>query len=199
MEGIHISIGNEKLRKTAKKNGVKVGSFDLPAGITCPCALECKAYCYADKGRFTFEGKRRCNADNLKASKSADFVQRMVAVLRNMDAHTRRNTYIRLHASGDFYSPEYAQKWADIASQCPSITFYAYTKSVKIVTGVKWPSNVHFAFSTGGKQDLLIPEGATVAKVFETDDDARKEGYDPSVNDDDFAVIRGGKLGLRKH
>ena len=106
---------------------------------------------------------------------------------------------MRVHASGDFYSVEYARKWADIATQCPSVIFYAYTKSVSIVRSVDMPENVKLAFSYGGLQDYLIPAGATVARIFDTAEDAINAGYDISVNNDDLRVVAGGKLGLIKH
>ena len=61
------------------------------------------------------------------------------------------------------------------------------------------PENVHIAFSYGGTQDYLIPAGATVAKIFETEEDALNAGYDTSVNNNDLMVVKGGKLGLIKH
>ena len=37
----------------------------------------------------------------------------------------------RIHASGEFYSQVYVDKWTEIVSMNPDITFYAYTKRIK--------------------------------------------------------------------
>jgi hypothetical protein len=39
---------------------------------------------------------------------------------------------VRLHASGDFYSKVYIQKWAAITRANPTISFWAYTRSWRI-------------------------------------------------------------------
>jgi hypothetical protein len=36
---------------------------------------------------------------------------------------------VRIHASGDFYSPAHVAEWAEIARRNPRTTFYAYTRS----------------------------------------------------------------------
>ena len=196
---LHFSRANKKLQKTEKLHDAEIVGFDLPAGITCPYAGECKKICYAKKGNYQFPSKKAACADNLIASQQDDFVQRMVAIINGMVANTDKNVFVRIHASGDFYSVEYAQKWMDIAIQCPSVVFYAYTKSVSIIRSVTVPDNVKLAFSYGGLQDYLIPAGATVAKIFDTAEDALNAGYDISVNNDDLQVVNGGKLGLIKH
>lgn len=196
---IHVSRGNAKLKKTEKLNNATVIGFDLPAGLTCPYAGECKKICYAKKGNYQFPSKKDACKDNLIASQQDDFIQRMVATINGIKANNEKPLYVRVHASGDFYSVEYARKWAEIARQCPSVTFYAYTKSVAIVLGAGMPENFHVAFSYGGLQDYLIPAGATVAKIFNTADEALDAGFDISVNDNDLMVVKGGKLGLIKH
>lgn len=196
---IHVSRGNAKLKKTEKLNNATVIGFDLPAGLTCPYAGECKKICYAKKGNYQFPSKKDACKDNLIASQQDDFIQRMVATINGIKANNEKPLYVRVHASGDFYSLEYARKWAEIARQCPSVTFYAYTKSVSIVLGAGMPVNFHVAFSYGGLQDYLIPAGATVAKIFNTADEALDAGFDISVNDNDLMVVKGGKLGLIKH
>lgn len=197
---IHVSRGNAKLKKTEKLNNATVIGFDLPAGRTCPYAGECKKICYAQKGNYRFPSKRDACTDNWIASQQADFIQRMVAIVTGIQSNNDKKLFVRIHASGDFYSIEYARKWAEIARQCPSVTFYAYTKSVAIVLGADMPDNVKIAFSYGGLQDYLIPANAhAVAKIFDTEEDALNAGYDITVNNNDLMVVKGGKLGLIKH
>lgn len=199
MQTIHMSEGNAKLKKTEEIHGCKIVGFDLPAGDTCPYAGECKAICYARKCRFVYGRKAAYTKDNYLASLQPDFVQRMSAIINGIVASTPKKVYVRIHASGDFYCLDYAKKWAEIIRQCPSAEFYAYTKSVGFVRSIDWAHNMHVAFSFGGKQDDLIPIGATVAKIFDTEEEAHAAGYDTSVNNDDLKVIAGGKLGLIKH
>lgn len=201
---IHLSTGNAKLQKTAKLHNARITSFDLVPGVTCPCAGECKDWCYAQKGNYVRFGKTlgMCHEENYEISQRADFVDIMVKKLRGMVKAADRKgkkVFIRLHATGDFYSLEYARKWAEIARQCPSVTFYAYTKSVSIVQRAGFPKNVFIAYSYGGTQDLQIPEGATVARVFQTEEEALNAGYNVNVNGDDLQVVAGGKLGLIYH
>lgn len=200
MYRIYLSKGNAKLKKTAKVRNAAVMAFDLPAGYTCPYAGECRKYCYAKKGRYVFESKRNCNDGNYHASLELDFVPRMVAILKGEDAKTDKKIHIRIHSSGDFYNREYALKWESIARECPEIVFYAYTKSVEIVKSIDWPENVHIAYSIGGTQDDLIPPESTIAKIFDTPEDAINNGYDPAIMQDDLLVVYGSKrLGLIKH
>lgn len=201
---IHLSDNNAKLKKTqrAHEGMVKVQSFDLPAGHTCPCADKCRFFCFATEGAFDWNGKKALSKANYESSLTDGFVQSMVDKLNDLCQHTRagRKVCIRIHASGDFYSREYAQKWSDIARQCPDVTFYAYSKSVSIVKSVNWTDNVFFAFSRGGTQDLLIEEGDTEAQVFNSEEDAIAHGYTVAVNGDDLEVCqRGKKLGLVFH
>ena len=197
---LHFSRANQKLQKTEKLHGATIIGWDLPAGMTCPYAGECKKICYAQRGNYRYPSKRDACMDNLIASQQPDFVERMVASIQGFNANNDKKLFIRIHASGDFYSVEYALKWAEIARQCPSVTFYAYTKSVSIVQTVDMPDNVKIAYSLGGLQDYLIPANAhAVAKIFDTEEDALNAGYDIRVNNDDLQVVAGGKLGLIKH
>jgi hypothetical protein len=61
---------------------------------------------------------------------------------------------IRLHDSGDFYSPEYVEKWRRIIAMFPDILFYAYSKSHRWLDDM--PGNFFLIPSLGGKDDHLI-------------------------------------------
>ena len=60
---------------------------------------------------------------------------------------------VRVHVSGDFYSPGYTQKWIDIANACPQTTFQTFTrawivpKMVPKLTDLASLSNVILALS----------------------------------------------------
>ncbi len=111
--------GNSKL-------GKKVLSFSLPAKKTCKPSRWCLKHCYACHGFFkAFADKvNACHERNYQASLSDTFVNE----INNELARKREDKYIRIHASGDFYSPEYIKKWVEIAANNPRHHFLAFTK-----------------------------------------------------------------------
>lgn len=140
---IFISIGNEKL-------GL-LPNFNLPARsfllngelvVTCPGATTyCRKVCYAQKGQYIVNRAIPLEyAANYLASLRPDFVDGMIDAISIAEERNARmwltaygrlpeHRLFRLHTSGDFYSPEYAEKWYGIASNMPDINFYAYTKA----------------------------------------------------------------------
>jgi hypothetical protein len=44
-----------------------------------------------------------------------------------------KDLYFRLHYSGDFFSQEYAQAWADVIMEYPEVMFWAYTRSYDFI------------------------------------------------------------------
>lgn len=116
------------LVKGNSKLGKAIYSFSLQAGLTCPgkSAL-CVRFCYAGQGYFLQPNVQRAYKRNLRLTNRADFVDRMVR-----EIHRVKPKVVRIHASGDFYSPEYARKWAEIARLCPSTRFFAYTRSWRV-------------------------------------------------------------------
>lgn len=159
---ITISSRNSKL------NGIR--SFSLPAVSTCPYATdECKAYCYARKGRFNYPNVRKALEDNLEATKRDDFVSRMNELL------SPNERYFRIHASGDFYSLEYYFIWSSIARRNPHITFLAYTRNVEVL---EWywnndpPENLNIIQSVDQKAPL--PVGRRYATIIDKKHKDRK-------------------------
>jgi len=67
---------------------------------------------------------------------------------------------VRIHASGDFYSQEYFNKWVSYCKENKEVEFWAYTKSlnywVKRIKDI--PNNLTLTASYGGKHDNLIKE-----------------------------------------
>jgi hypothetical protein len=87
---------------------------------------------------------------------------------------------VRIHDSGDFYSPEYVEKWRRIIAMFPDVLFYCYSKSHRWLLDM--PSNFFLIPSMGGKDDHLIvdkphakvvPENYKLAhgEVFGTEDE----------------------------
>lgn len=110
-----IQPGNAKL--------VNIPLFNLPAS-TSVCGRLCPG-CYAHREQIRFPAVLTARQARLTASQQPDFAQRIITELKS-----RRTlpTYFRVHASGDFYSQAYIDAWHTIATQFPTIGFYAYTK-----------------------------------------------------------------------
>ncbi len=114
-----LTPGNSKL-------GRSILSFSLPAKKTCKPSRWCQDKCYACKGFFKMFEKRInvCYERNYQASLSDNFIEEV-----NKELATKRTAkYIRIHASGDFYSPEYIKKWVEIVKANPRHHFLAFTK-----------------------------------------------------------------------
>jgi len=106
--------GNTKLGKAVK-------IFNLPPVSTCTPTAWCKERCYALRGKHGLPNVKKGSATRLKWSKRKDFVTRAIKDIGKAE-------YVRIHASGDFYSEVYVQKWIDIALACPGTLFLAFTK-----------------------------------------------------------------------
>ena len=113
-----LSRGNTKL-------GRRILSWGIPAVTTCPGASkECRAACYAMKGRYCYAQVKRAGEQRLEIAKSRNFVAAMTDEVRR-----RRPETVRVHTSGDFFSAAYVRRWRKIAEACPDTLFYAYTRS----------------------------------------------------------------------
>ena len=100
--------------------------FNIPAGKKW-CSMECPG-CYAMKEQKRYPSTLIARTGRYEASLQEDFVDRIVYELKYAK---KKPKYYRIHASGEFYSQEYVDKWQKIAEQFPEITFYAYTKRKK--------------------------------------------------------------------
>lgn len=113
------------LGKGNSKLGV-MHTWSLPAGSTCPYRTElCYNNCYARKYRFKSPHVRMALARSLNAVRDLDqFVSRM-----SREIVSRKVQVLRIHVSGDFYSPEYLDAWVKIAQAAPLVRFFAFTRS----------------------------------------------------------------------
>ena len=127
-----------------------------------------------------------------KATKKDDFTIKMIAEIIETQSEM-----IRIHSSGDFYNYDYILKWLSIADSLPHVTFYAYTKSVRLFKKLKSiPKNFIVIYSYGGKDDHLIKKSDRHAKVF---DDFIPEEYSYANDNDHIALAKNKKIGLLKH
>lgn len=186
-----ISWNNSKL----KLDGI--ASFNLPPISTCPAAGDCKKYCYATQGNQWFKSGYLRRVAAYKATLEPDFVQIMVAHLIS-----ERVKILRIHDSGDFYSPQYMLKWFQIAESLPNVTFYAYTKQIVLMRKLwnRKPENIKLIQSIGGKFDALIDSNRPHAKIFLSLAELLSANYtDTSESDRPAATIGVNNIGLIIH
>jgi len=203
-----LGNGNSKLQKTAKEFGVRIFNFSIPAGndkksgkITCPFAGSCLKLCYAKRGMYRFGNVERALTKRYEASKEENFVQTITEELAKVK--NDKQIYIRIHDSGDFYSPSYFQKWLTIARLNPSVRFYAYTKSHSFIRGIELPENFDLIFSLGSTKDELIDqENERHSKIFYSSEEMQEQGYTDSSYLDILAtkwLTENNKIGLLIH
>jgi hypothetical protein len=203
-----LGNGNTKLQKTAKEFNVRIFNFSIPAGndkksgkITCPFAGSCLKLCYAKRGMYRFGNVERALTKRYEASKEENFVELISNELSKVKKD--KQTYVRIHDSGDFYSPTYFQKWLEIARINPSVRFYAYTKSHSFIRGIKLPENFDLIFSLGSKNDELINKDTERhSKIFYSSEEMQEQGYTDSSYLDIVAtkwITENHKIGLLIH
>jgi hypothetical protein len=89
---------------------------------------------------------------NYRESKCFNFDDIVTQYLNN-----RKEKYVRIHESGDFYNQEYLDHWKWIAILNPRKKFYAYTKSFHLKFGHNHLiPNLRIIQSYGSKWDHLI-------------------------------------------
>lgn len=109
-----FTTGNKKLSKD-------IAIFNLPATMQV-CGRICKG-CFAMKAQTVYPSVLPSRETKLVASQQADFVQRATESIAILGT-----PYVRIHESGEFYSQEYVDSWAAIATALPNVQFLAYTK-----------------------------------------------------------------------
>jgi len=200
---MNLLTQNAKMKKTSKENKAKILNFSIPAyktksgKSTCPFAGGCQKYCYAQKGNYTrFPIVQELMEKKYLLSKQDNF-----NTLMNEEIKKKKPTHVRIHDSGDFYSPLYLQKWVDIANDNKDVIFYAYTKSIKFfVEGFTVPTNLKIIFSEGSKRDDLINVNIhRHARIFKTSNELKAAGYIDASANDLQAITDNKKVGLIFH
>lgn len=124
-------------------------AFGLPAGWTCPGATDaCLSVCYASFDQ-QWPGVRNLlqhNLDVLTGLTREEMVERLSEAVREFQAQARKydvDEVFRIHWSGDYFSVDYYNAWADVAEAFPEVKFWAYTRSFAIVeAGREVPDNL---------------------------------------------------------
>jgi hypothetical protein len=205
-----LLTANAKIRKSAKKHGIALYNFGIPAYksktglVTCPAAGTCKIGCYAQQGAYIFGNVAPVFEWRLQVTlDSALFLRVMTDELfeakRKADKQGKR-LVIRIHDSGDFYSVQYWKTWEIIIKRFPDVHFYAYTKQVKLFRTIQTPTNFRLIFSEGGLFDSLIDRERFHARVFPSPEALEAAGYADASADDLVAGLGDNpKIGLVYH
>ena len=154
---MNLLTQNSKIKKTGEHFGVRLFNWTLPAyksksgKVICPMADACIKFCYARKGAYIWSNVNKAHEERYEFSKTAMFIPVMIDEIKKKQAQ-----YIRVHDSGDYYSPTYLAKWFEIAKALPDVRFYSYTNMVDLIQNVNVPDNFDFIFSDSGKQSHMI-------------------------------------------
>lgn len=181
---ISLSDGNTKLKKSG------IVSFNLIPIVHCPLAGACKAFCYATVGQQAFASGVKRRAAAFKATLSPTFVQDMHSEVQRWKKKIKA---IRVHDSGDFYSPDYLKDWLEIARLNPDVKFYAYSKSLPFIhraydQGLV-PANFRLIQSVGGLADSRIRHDLPHARIFGTLEELTEAGYADASETDDVSAF----------
>jgi hypothetical protein len=197
-----LSRGNSDLRRDG------IWTWTLPAWVThlpdgrtintCPSAGECAPRCYARKGTYQFSNVKAKHLDNLRRvlddlPQWADDMSAELARIKKPDAH------IRIHDSGDFFTPTYLDAWLMLIARHQTLTFYAYTKEIALFRQAVEPLNLpnfHYVYSYGGRQDKAITDQDRRCDVFPTDESLQAAGYHDQADSDLLAIYGPPAVGI---
>lgn len=190
--------GNAKLTK-------EIYTFSLPAGYTCPGALNCLAMADRKTGRMTHGPQQQfvCfaaqaeamypsvrlsrwgNFELLKAAKTREGMAELI--LTSLPAKAK---IVRVHVSGDYFNEAYFLAWMDVARARPDVRFYSYTKSVNLWRRLQEfiPDNLILTASLGGRYDASTG-GLKTAKVVFAEEQAAALGLE--IDHDDTHAYAG--------
>lgn len=178
-------------------------SWSIPSGHTCIGADICLASADRDTGEITngprqqfrcysaelerFPSVRKRYWANYEAVRGKSPTQVFDTI---MGCLPRRARLVRIHTAGDFFSQDYFDGWLAVAAMCPSVHFWAFTKSLPLWVRRldKVPPNLILQASWGGKWDYLIDQhGLKSARVVFGTEEAQRLGL-PIDTDDRLAA-----------
>jgi len=171
---------NAKLKALQGQWG-KLSTFSVSSGHTCPFAKDChsraiqqsngsrkiqdgkdtKFRCFSASQEVQYNNVYNSRKNNSKIIEVADVDYKQAA--KELRKAIPKNTKIvRIHVGGDFKTQAYFDAWLTVAELCPSIHFYAYTKSLPFwvarMEALKPIKNFVLTASRGGHKDKLIDE-----------------------------------------
>lgn len=205
-----LLVQNSKISNSSKGRYLMY-NFGIPAYksstglVTCPAAGKCKHGCYAAQGAYVWPVVAAAYEYRLAVTRSPEFCTEMIQAINRkvkLAERKRKQLVIRIHDSGDFYSPKYLTDWLHIIDNFPQVLFYAYTKQVALLrrSMADRLRNFVYILSEGGKLDQLIGPNMRHSRVFNSLAELRKAGYDNATKNDSVAFTsKSGKIGLVYH
>ncbi len=89
------------------------------------CFMTCPG-CYGTKGNYNFKSVKAALALRTEVARNdRDFMVK--EIISEINKHHVK--FVRIHATGDFFSKEYVRAWITIATACKDTRFWTYTKS----------------------------------------------------------------------
>ena len=220
-------VSNAKLAKhmseacTARGLSGRLLTFSLPAGFSCPAALDCMSHADRVTGRITdgpqtqfrcYAASQESRRANVRESRWRNF-ELLQATYRDTPneksdalaslilaslAHAAGRSGIaavRIHVSGDFYNRAYFNAWRGVAFSMPRTHFYAYTKAAVPYMAqypAAMPDNLRLIASRGGRYDHLIDaHNLREARVVYSRDEAIALGL--AIDEDDTIAAFGAE------
>ena len=205
---------NAKLKKMLKELSLKLKTFTLPAGHTCPGAKDCLSRANRETGKIQDgpDTEFRCFAASAEATYPS--LRNMVwrnfelikATLKNSvdacadlicESLPKKFDIMRVHVGGDYFNVKYLQAWIEVAKRNPDKIFYSYSKSLHFFKQFALPENLVLTASRGGKYDDMIDlHGWKEALVVYSEQEAIDKGLEIADDDthaafgkDNFALL----------
>lgn len=168
--------------------------FNLPAWHTCPFAKDCKV----KVDRYTWKFTKIWKVFSCYAAESERFPlaresrwKNYESILNNEEIIIPKKVkFVRIHASGDFFSQDYFDKWLKVCKDNPNVQFWTFTKAIQFwVNRInEIPKNFTLVASYWWYQDHLIEKYNLVnVKVFNDLNEFLESGL-PLDNDDWLAM-----------
>ena len=173
---------------------------DASGKRTCPFASACAKYCYAQKGAYVWSNVAPAYRYRYEMTKRPEFAEMI-----NDELKKKRVEMLRIHDSGDYYSPSYIAKWMEVIKENKDILFYSYTKSIPLfmdkIEDASLPINFGLVLSEGGTHDHLIDtDFHRHARIFANYEEMEEQGYVNAMEDDTIAILSNtNKIGLVSH
>jgi len=213
---------NAKLKALTKKLKLKLKTFSLPSGWTCPGAKDCLSKadratgkikdgkdtefrCFQASAEAVYPSLRNAvwhNFDLIKATMTdawrykKDKVQGVADLI--CESLPKKYDILRVHVGGDYFSKEYLEAWIEVAKRNPEKIFYSYSKSLHFFKQFALPENLVLTASRGGKYDNLIEEHAfKEAVVVYSEAEAKEKGLE--IDHDDSHALGKKSFALLLH
>ena len=205
---------NAKLKKMLKELSLKLKTFTLPAGHTCPGAKDCLSRANRETGKIQDgpDTEFRCFAASAEAMYPSlrnmvwrNFELIKATLKKSVDACAdliceslpKKFDIMRVHVGGDYFNVKYLQAWIEVAKRNPDKIFYSYSKSLHFFKQFALPENLVLTASRGGKYDNMIDlHGWKEALVVYSEQEAIDKGLEIDHDDthaafgkDNFALL----------